>query len=823
MKPHDIYNAPNWVTAIGTKDAEDYRSRKNPGSARRRAETKNTYDHHLVTSPDHYIGWLSSSDEPVAMVDLDPPKERKEALITSSREEKRSYLRNEFIPSLPDVFQRLVARNYTEVSASGLGLRCFMAAKFDKTKYSKYIKTKDFEGQVNLHGDMFMICTQDVFTDGPILNLTEKFLHEHFKVKNKGSEKETSNESCNNTRSLTIEERQQLLGQDLYTRVLRLPIDQNDKIKKVWHDLTGSEYQHYDYWLHVAMALHDVGTLTHTQEEAFEAFHAWSQLDESCYVDEDDCRKTWDACPQNDQGITHRTLIELLKRLEFAWPHPVISKSGKTTGKPKVNRYENFEYLMRYFGIQLYKTSSYEYYLTGAEDHLDNFFALPDGNMIIKGKALGRFYGPFSDEDLYSRMFVFCQASGYDDKIGRHKTKEMVDAYLSTCGCKRFNIMHEWLQTPYDELPNELKSEGVRGGASDVSCYNDQSNLAYITSCVTPSPRMPGGKEGCEIAIRLFFMGVAKLLSNINTPQRFDENAGLLLLIGAEGVYKTSFFKSLLPHALNEHCVLTVQGLTKSMGSKSMRDMYRYCAKSGFVVFDEFDSLPKEFMQSEMKKLISGNTVEFTEIYQKTAVKLPRAAALGGTTNSDKLIMSDFGNRRLWPLMVQYIDTSALIKVNWHLFYNNLVKEFQEAVNRGKTPWLPTKDELETMKSVQHKVAASTGWEKIFEELFDTSQEFPGIHSITNVQKESPYLYGPSSVRAVFSAAGYNIQVKDMAAFERALTRFSGKYSRLAGKEGALPHAKGTYKGGLLESGKNGKYKRWILPPEVGAPFGNME
>lgn len=810
-----FYAARNWCPAIYPKDHPEVRLRKNPGSHEQRQANVGTFEEVTQRWPGHYVGWLSNEGEPYAIVDLDPPKDRKTELKDAPRSVKLQYLRDEFIPSLPEKFQQLVKSNYTEVSASGLGLRCIMLFKGDKSKYSRYIKTKDFEGQVNLSGDMFMICTKQVFTDGPVLGLSEDFLHQYFKVKTE--EKKPDQDA----QSFTIEERQQLLGQNLYERVMRLPIDQSEKIKAVWQQLTGAEYQHYEYWMHIAMALHDVGTLTYTEDEAFEAFHRWSQQDETGYVSEEDCRKTWDACPQRGGGITHRTLIELLHRIEFAWPHPIISRAGKVTGKPKIGAYENFEYLLTYFGVILYKDSAYRFYMTGTDPvTLDKFFSLADKNMVVNGKALGRFYGPFSDEELYSRLFAFCQANGYDDKIGRAKVKEFTDAYIHLVGCKRFNLMYQWLATPYEDLPSELKHEGVQGGAPDVSIYNNNSNLAYITSCITPSVRMPGKEQGCEIAIRLFFMGMAKLLSNVHTPMRFDENAGMLLLIGPEGVYKTSFFKSLLPHALNEQCVLTVQGLTKNVASKAMRDVYRYLANSGYVVFDEFDSLPKEFLQSEMKKLISGNTIEFTEIYQKTAVKLPRAAAIGGTTNSDKIIMSDYGNRRLWPLMVQNIDTSALIKVNWHKLYRDLIQEFEKRVAKGETPWLPTQEELDILKNVQDKVSSSTGFEQILEELFPTRIEFPGLGFFTSVQAECKYLYRMKDIKAILAQAGEPVNRRDLPALKQALARFAGKYTGTHGKEVVLPNVSAVIKNGRLEQGQ---HARWVLPPVADTPFGEME
>jgi hypothetical protein len=814
-----FYAARNWCPAIYPKDHPEVRLRKNPGSHEQRQANVGTFEEVTQKWPGHYVGWLSNEGEPYAIVDLDPPKDRKAELKEAPKAVKLQYLREEFIPSLPEKFQQLVATNYTEVSASGLGLRCIMLFRGDKTKYSRYIKTKEFEGQVNLSGDMFMICTQDRFTDGKVLGLSEDFLRTHFKVK--GDHSDGDEDGTDETKAFTIEERQQLLGQNLYDRVMRLPIDQSDKIKAVWQDLTGAEYQHYEYWMHVAMALHDVGTLTYTEDEAFVAFHKWSQLDEEGYVSEEDCRRTWDACPQRGGGITHKTLIELLNRLEFAWPHPVINRAGKVTSKPKVGSYENFEYLLNYFGIKLYRDSSYRFYMTGTDQHtLDKHFNLVDQNMIVNGKALGRFYGPFSDEELYSRMFAFAQMHGYDDKIGRAKVKEFTDAYIHLVGCERFNLMYHWLATPYSELPEALKHEGIQGGARDVSIYNDHSNLDYITACITPSVRMPGKERGCEIAIRLFFMGMAKLLSNVHTPMRFDENAGMLLLIGPEGVYKTSFFKSLLPHALNEQCVLTVQGLTKNVASKAMRDVYRYMANSGIVIFDEFDSLPKEFLQSEMKKLISGNTIEFTEIYQKTAVKLPRAAAIGGTTNSDKIIMSDYGNRRLWPLMVQHIDTSALIKVNWHKFYRDLISEFEDRVAKGETPWLPTQEELDILKNVQDKVSSSTGFEQILEEIFPARIPFPGLGMFTSIQAESKYLYKMKDIKAILAQAGEHLNRRDLPALRQALARYAGKYTGTHGKEVTMPNANAVVKNGKAEQGQ---HTRWILPPQAGAPFGDME
>lgn len=821
----ELYAYPNWCPALYPKDHPEVRLRKNPGSHEQRQANIGTYADVTKRWPDRYVGWLSNEGEPFAIVDLDPPKERKLELKDAPSTEKLKYLQNEFVPSLPAAFQRLVSQNYTEVSASGLGLRCIMVFRGDKSKYSRYVKTKELEGQVNLSGDMFMICTKKVYTQGPVLGMSEEFLQKHFRVKgeqhDEGDDGSAGTSDSAEAKSFTIEERQQLLGQNLYDRVMRLPIDKSDKIKAVWRSLTGSEYQHYEYWLHVAMGLHDVGTLTYTENEAFMAFHKWSQLDETGYVSEEDCRRTWDAVPSRKSGITHRTLIELLNRLEFAWPHPIISKSGKVTGKPKAGSYENFEYLLNFFGIKLYRDSSYRFYMTGTDTTpLDKHFNQVDQNMVINGKALGRFYGPFSDEELYSRIFAFCQANGYSDTIGRARVKEFTESYTHLVGCERFNLMYHWLATAYEDLPKALKHEGVKGGATDVSVYDKNSTLAYITACITPSVRMPGKERGCEIAIRLFFMGMAKLLSNVHNPMRFDENAGMLLLIGPEGSYKTSFFKSLLPHGLNEQCVLTVQGLTKNIASKAMRDVYRYMANSGIVIFDEFDSLPKEFLQSEMKKLISGNSIEFTEIYQKTAVKLPRAAAIGGTTNSDKIIMSDYGNRRLWPLMVQHIDTSALIKVNWHKFYRDLIREFEARLANGETPWLPTREELDILKNVQDKVASSTGFEQVLEEVFPARIPFPGLGMFTSIQADSNYLYRMKDIKAILAQSGEHINRKDLPALRQALVRYAGKYTGTSGQEIMMPNVAALVRDGRAEQGQ---HSRWILPPQAGAPFGDME
>lgn len=814
---HPLYNEPRWVPALYPKNHSEARMRKNPGNQERRDKLMDTYENHKKNFPDHYIGYIASKDDRYVLIDIDPPKELKQL-------EPTPQVVRGFIKSLPDDLQRLIDSSYTETSASGIGLRVFVRIKPDsilRTIDSNWVKALSFEGQVNLH-DGYMICTQNVWTDKESVTVADAWFERNFKIP---AQKVKTHETEEN-KNLTAAQIQQLIGLDLLTRLQSLPLDPNNqKVRRAYERHQDASYEHYEYWRLVAAATRDYAEKTGLLDQGFDAFHIWSQKDDKAYISEDDCLRTWNANPPKESGITYRTLLLLLSDLEYAWPEPII-RNGEILPYPVETSHKNFCYFLEFHNITLYKSTAEQFYLTGDDHILQDYFEKPDSGTIIHGKTLGQYYGPFSQQDLTNIMAALMQARGYGSKLKTETTKVLLSTCISRSQYKNFNLMQAWLQTPFDELPKALQyidKDGEGNPVGRLSQYDENSNIDYIVDQFSLHPLMPGdnAKDILRKSLTYFFMGMAKLLTQHKAGLLFDENAGMLLLIGGEGTRKTTFFKFLVPKPLQDACVFIPKGFTKDPSEKQMRDLYRRVATSGYIVFDEFDAIPQAFIQAEMKKFISDNSFQFTEIYSSMSTTLPRHASIGGTTNDFDLRFSDNGNRRIWAIIVgDYnshtktggINTNALLRFNWHKFYNDMIDQFDKEVRAGKTPWLPTTQDIAEFEEVHKKVSAETNLSMVLQEVYPYTSPFTGHKNIKNAQtKGHPYIKTITEISNDLVQAGVVCSRPEL---KRALKRYCGEYTQTRGKTYEPLKKKWIITDGQLIQGP---HRRWIVPTKKAA------
>lgn len=708
----------------------------------------------------------------------------------------------------------LTTQTYTEFSPSGTGLRMVISSA-DKRRFGKaYKKSKVFAGQISFR-NQFVTFTEIPFPGSPstvlevpLLDLCDAF---NFTPANSGDlpEVEATPRDFEPSESLPT-------ASTIIAALHSIPIDQNERIKKLWQEITGDHYEHYDFWLKIGMALHNYSGHFKSASNIYKAFLTWSKQDEVAYTSEEDVHAKWKSFKAREEDtqklrITWRTLLKLANRCTFDWPRPKLDKNGIQTGRPLTNEFVNLEYLLNFYNIKLYEDDGY--YVSGEADICKRYFSTQGAT-----EWFGKFYGPLSYQALCGAVLRLCQDSKWS---GVSTVKNLVDVWV-TLPRDNMDMFKMWLDTPYKELPDMLRRVKTKYGEHEASDFDKNSNIDYLFKCLNVQYTEPGEIAIAKAMLKKTLMQMIKFREDLVLP--FTDNGGMLILIGAENTYKSTFFKLLLPRAL--------EGLRKEVnmqikGEKSVRDFIRYLGKKTIVQVDEFEGIMDQQSQSSLfKAIISGDNASMTDIYQTTDTQMPRKAIITGTSNEMKQILSDNGSRRMWFVKVNKIDTDAMLCINLHKLYNDLRAEFRDEYKRGKMPWLLGQEEINTLYKMNEQLASTSDLDMWLQDVWPIDEELDievYLRDIKSIQTDnSGKLWTTMQVIQVLGFRGMNTSRVKLPALERALERHCGRFTGTRNKTIASVKPKGAITNGkmcqgITSSGKP-KYTRWILPPKTNDP-----
>lgn len=740
-------------------------------------------------TPGKSVGIILSKDTEYAVIDIDAPKAVKEFIKTfEDKQDIEDAVYKAVLQKLPIELQEIVYSTYSELSLSRAGVHTVIKVDKSALPQKSYIKGTKFSGQLSLTNN-FMVMTGDKLSNCPdtIVEVPTETILQIFEQQAEISAVEQPE---------SFEAMEQLPSLQLVEHALNLcPMDQNGYLQKVYKEVTGQVYEHYNYWLIIGMALHDYSIKAGQNARVYSLFLAWSQLDEVAYAGEDDVEATWASFGNSNENITYKTLMRFASLLEYNYPRTRIIK-GKKTGVPINVEYVNFEYLLNRHNIKLYDSGSYGFFLTGDKEILDKYFRVP-GMRDLFG-----YLGPFSRQQLCGSTLRLCQDSRYRD-LG--STAALVDTWLTTPK-EELDFFKLWLDTPEEELPEELQYTYTPTGKCHISKFNNNSTFDYILSCIDWNTDEQDERLSKKMLFKTF-MQLIKFHENIETP--FTDNGGFLAFIGPENTYKTTFFKMLLPQPLS---FLRKELNMPVASDKGIRDFIRYLGTRAIVQIDEFEGfLDQKKFGPILKAVISGNDMSLTDIFQTNETDMPRRAIIVGTSNEKKHILSANGSRRMWWCAVNKIDTQALLNFNWHKFYKDLRDEFRIEVNKGETPWLLSRKDTMIVTERNNKMAAKNEVDLVLEEVFPYDEPINYFDGTANVRKMSTL-----DVRRYISMTAD--MIVSLPSLERALERFCGIYTGTQEKQASKysgQKQKLIVKGMLYEMKTNTDWrlKRWILPP----------
>lgn len=726
--------------------------------------------------------------------------------ILLGSEEHELYLRPTLNQLTDTSIERLLESTYVEYSPSKIGLRILITSK-DKAKFTKaYKKSNKFDGQIDVQNQFMTITgnqrprSTDTLAEVPLLSLADVF--EFRPVAQQQQQSDPTLEPA--------------LPNDKTIRdaLALLPMDQSPRIQSLWAEVTGSKYEHYTYWLSVGMALHDYAIKAEKPgllARMYLSYLQWSETDEEGFESEDDVETKWRSfsTTTGKTTLTYKTILKLAERLRFNYPRPQYNDKGLTTGNPLINEYVNFQYLLDFYNITIYEDDGF--YLTGDKDIMEKYFETHGAT-----KALDRFWGPYSKDSLKAATLMLCQ----DSKWRRlSSTATLVDTWLQLRR-KPLDIITEWLNTPFDQLPENLQYINTPKGRLRADKFNDNSNMDFVFNCLnTQSTDRTVEQAIYKAMLKKTLMQLIKFREPPLTP--FTDNGGMLILVGVENTYKSTFFKLLLPQSFGH---MRKEINMQLSGDKNIRDFVRQLGRKTIIQIDEFEGIMDQKTHGSMfKAIISGDNTSFTDIFQTSETLAPRKAIIVGTTNETRLSLSSNGSRRMWLVKVNKIKTTELLYINLHKLYNDLRDEYRQEIAEGNTPWLLTQDEIDNLYNMNELLSAKSDlaiWlDEVWPITFTLNDEsrVEYLSKASSIQTDtSGVLWSTVEVSKALSYAGAPPTITKLSALERALERHCGRFTDTLNKRVECFKPKGIILNGYIGQGQkaNGKFKyqKWILP-----------
>lgn len=804
--PAEWGNRSGWTVTTGLKSKRPAISPDKGGSAPTLIELIKQQEAVEAVTQWGYITTVNSS---IVIIDVDAPKVTKDQKAAFEAE-GLPLPRVEDQQDLPVQLKQWAKETYTERSASGRGWHIVFqlenTVESVKPATVHYVKAAaGWSGQLALSNN-FMVTTGNRLASSPttIATVSLSYLLDSglFSTKRLTGALAKLQEAEGKAEQLDaiLANSSRVSWSAIAEAFSNIPLDQSKPVVKAWEKLTGRQYEHYDFWMTMGMALHHEGQMQSCPIEALSLFITWSQSDPTAYTGDEDVAAHWDSFSTKPgyEQLTIRTALALYRLLVFDWP-----KSSK--GVPDADCWDNVKYLMDYYDLMPMRLGSF-YFVKGDPQIMEKYFSQVD-NVNLLG-----YIGPFTREGLRIPILRLTQACGWKTKMSGIYSQ--VDMFTSSADSR--NLITTWLDTPPDELPEELRTADL----VDDKEAKERSTFDEFMSCIH-LPDYPADSDVPTIAREQIYRTLMQLIKLADPLHAREDNGGMLGFIGPENTRKTTFFKELLPAYLSR---LSYHWITPLQGEKSMRDFSRSLTTHSVVLLDEFDAYLKDGQAGAMfKSIVTTNMVQYTEIYSTAVTEAVRTAVLVGTSNEMALRISDTGSRRLWFVEVKFIDTDRLRRISRYWLFKNMQVEYRAALDRGERPWLMSNDMADRITNHNRAFTAESSSRLELHDLFPftakrkpaTIAEIKALVSVKNPDApDHPHLYTTKQIQTLLNATAstrYN-----RAELQRALENHSIAF--LGGLRGTqmIP---GIYEGKAytLVNGKlyysTGRQYKWLLPP----------
>ena len=272
--------------------------------------------------------------------------------------------------------------------------------------------------------------------------------------------------------------------------------------------------------------------------------------------------------------------------------------------------------------------------------------------------------------------------------------------------------------------PIDLHSQSTASRASDLQCSASETNYSKANY----SSHIERSK-----ADRLWRVCFKKWFVAMVASWMKDEvvNHQVLVLIGRQGIYKTTWLEHLLPPHLRAYAC-------KLANSNDLnKDERLRIAEFGLISLDEIDSMNNREL-NQLKSVITASDVNERAAYAYTKERRVRLASFCASGNRRDFLTDITGNRRWLPFEVESIQNPFFTTLPYELMY---AQAWALAQDPRFSYWFEL-EEIEVLEQHNQHFRDESNEEQLLPILFDIPAEGKGEFLTTAQISERLVTYG---------------------------------------------------------------------------------
>lgn len=223
----------------------------------------------------------------------------------------------------------------------------------------------------------------------------------------------------------------------------------------------------------------------------------------------------------------------------------------------------------------------------------------------------------------------------------------------------------------------------IRDYIQDLPPWDKTDRVSLLAAHISTEAVQQG--QSAEAAHELLSWAMHKWLVAAVAGWLCDEacNQTILTLIGPQGIYKTTFFRYLLPPPLRSYF------WENSHNSFTSKDDQIALTENCLVDIEEIDMF-HDRDNAELKSLATRIKLKIRRPYDKFPLEKHRLASLCATGNQERFLTDETGDRRWLCFLVSRIDDPR----RWELDYDQLYAQLRDEYYDGFQYWFDKDEEL---------------------------------------------------------------------------------------------------------------------------------
>ena len=289
----------------------------------------------------------------------------------------------------------------------------------------------------------------------------------------------------------------------------------------------------------------------------------------------------------------------------------------------------------------------------------------------------------FINDHYLLRMNIVSNAAEWvrKGKNGRPESQfsELDDMFENSLWCE---LQREDINISLQSLVTLLKSDFVplfhpmTDYLDSLPCWDGSTdhigNLLKMVHCRNVSP------QKFDHYVRRWFVAMVASAVDDNVI-----NHEILVLLGRQGTFKSSFINNILPHCLRAYYSV------KTNSHRLDKDDSFALAENFLINFEEIDSMQRAEL-NQLKALTTVTYIKDRPAYGRRKVRLPHRASFCATGNNLQFLTDNTGNRRWLVFEVDYIDNPWTADIN----YEGIYAQAKALIEKGYRYWFDS-DEID--------------------------------------------------------------------------------------------------------------------------------